>query len=95
MPRTAPEVAQPSKRQPSEEALPESSPWERAAKKVATFGLDAQLLLDEAAAILDVSPSSFERLMIPCTPWSARGRRWRYGAIVDRGRDLERRKAGS
>lgn len=57
------------------------SAFERAAAKVAAFGDDAQLQLDEAAAVLDVSPSTFERLRLPCVQWSARTRRWRYGVV--------------
>lgn len=63
---------------------PAAAAFERAAAKVRAFGDDAQLLLDEAAAILDVSPSTFERLRLPCVQWSARTRRWRYGSICRR-----------
>jgi hypothetical protein len=63
---------------------------ERAGQKVQIFGAEAQLTLEEAAAVLDVSPSTFERIGIPCVPWTPRGRRWRYGAIVEHAQDLER-----
>jgi len=39
--------------------------------------------------VLDVSPSTFERIAIPCVPWTPRGRRW-YGAIVKHPQDLEK-----
>jgi len=64
-------------------------PFDRASLKIKHFGHDAQLTLPEAAAVLAVSPSTFERLGIPATPWSRRGRRWRYGAILEHGRALE------
>ena len=72
--------------------LPDESPpvpFDRASLKIKHFGNDAQLTLPEAAAVLDVSPSTFERLGVPATPWSSRGRRWRYGAILEHGRALE------
>lgn len=64
----------------------------RAAEKIRCLGLAAQLTLHEAAAILDVSVSTFERLAIPCVPWSARGRRWLWGTICDRAKELELRE---
>jgi hypothetical protein len=69
-------------------------PFDRATDKIKHLGLEAQLTLPEAAALLDVSPSTFERLAIPCTQWAGRSRRWRYGAICERARDLERAKQG-
>lgn len=79
---------------PVEEPLPELrlvdelEPFERAIAKIRHLGDEAQLTLAEAAALLTVSASTFERLAIPCTPWAARSRRWRYGAILARGREL-------
>jgi len=37
--------------------------------KIQGLGLEAQLDLDEAAAVLSFSVSTFERLGIPCLPW--------------------------
>jgi hypothetical protein len=85
-PRTSPSEATPTEAPP----LPAV---ERAGRKLQMFGPDAQLDLEEAAAVLDVSPSTFERIGIPCVPWSARGRRWRYATIVEHGRQLEARWA--
>jgi hypothetical protein len=61
----------------------EPSALERASRKVTAFGPNAQLDLHEAAAALSVSPSTFERLMIPCVPWAARTRRWKYETITE------------
>lgn len=71
------------------DARNDEHPFWKAIAKIRNLGGDAQLTLEEAAAILDVSPSTFERLAIPCTQWAGRSRRWRYGAICDRARSLE------
>ncbi len=64
-------------------------PFERAISKVKHLGVEAQLTLPEAASILDVSESTFERLAIPCTLWAGRTRRWRYGNVIEHGRGRE------
>ena len=72
------------------EAQPEPDAFNRAEQKIRAFGSDAQLDLYEAAAVLGFSVSTFERLQIPHVPWSPRGRRWRWGTITERAKELER-----
>jgi hypothetical protein len=64
-------------------------PYSRAVEKIQHFGPEAQLTLAEAAAVLDVSESTFERLAIPCAMWGSRTRRWRYATLCARARELE------
>jgi hypothetical protein len=73
----------PQDERPAERPALEPTARELAAQKVAAFGPNAQLDLHEAAAVLSVSPSTFERLMIPCIPWASRTRRWKYGTILE------------
>lgn len=71
------------------------SPTERLKQKVAAFGAEAPLELDEFAAFWGVSVSSATKIatQVPHAEPLPRVKRWRYGTVTEYFRRLEQEHA--
>jgi hypothetical protein len=82
----------PTKKRPKDEAVPAQLRLER---KIAVFGDDAPLVIDEISAYWNVSPSSAEKIVasLPLADPLPKVRRWRFGDVKRQFLDMVQERA--